>query len=92
MFIMKIQNMNDLLTLQIQTLYNVENQLIEAIPQLAEVASSQKLKNALLEHLEVTKGQAKRLEKIGKELDITLTGVTDQGMMYILKSGQIIVQ
>lgn len=89
---MRIQNTNDLFEIQLQTLYSVEDQLVKAIPLLAESASDSKLKKALQQHLETTKTQRERLQEIGDEMDVTLTGVPDQALMYILKSGLTILQ
>jgi len=89
---MKIKSVDELLNIQLQMLYSVEDQLVKAIPVLAELATDEKLKKSLEEHLEVTEKQRARLEEIGKDKDIILGGVQDQALMYILKSGQTLVQ
>ena len=57
-------NLRDLLQHEIDDLYSAEEQIIEALPKMAENASNGELKKALNEHLRVTKEQKKRLDRI----------------------------
>jgi len=50
-------------------LYDAERQLVKALPKMAKAASSEELRNAFQEHLEVTKGQVERLEEVFGMLD-----------------------
>ncbi|MEO6330793.1 MAG: ferritin-like domain-containing protein [Ginsengibacter sp.] len=61
-------NLKDLLTHEILDLYSAEKQIIEALPEMIENAYSVQLKNALLDHLEVTKTHKERLEKVYEKL------------------------
>jgi len=88
---MKIDNLEELFKVQLQTLYDIEVQLINALPLLIDSAKSDGLKNALNQHLEVTKKQRQRLEEIGRDRDMDLEGKSDQGMMHILLEGQRLV-
>lgn len=65
---MKIKSFEDLLLLQIKDLYDAEQQLIDALPKMAKAAHSAELKQAFQTHLEETKGQKQRLEKVFAEL------------------------
>src|SRR5215212_996554 len=60
----KMNDLKDLLKHEIQDLYSVEEQIIEALPKMIAKANNQNLKNALSEHLRITEEQKKRLEKI----------------------------
>ena len=60
-------NLNDLLKHEILDLYSVEEQIIEALPDMIEKAKNAELKKALREHLSVTKEQKNRLDQV-KEL------------------------
>jgi ferritin-like metal-binding protein YciE len=53
----------------LKDVYFAENALIKALPKMAEKAQSEELKAAFEEHLEETKGQVGRLDKIFKMLD-----------------------
>lgn len=65
----KLNTLKDLYIEELKDLYSAENQLIKALPAMAEAASDEGLKAAFEEHLEETKVHAERLEKIMEELD-----------------------
>ena len=52
----------------LKDVYFAENAIIKALPKMAEKAQSEELKTAFEEHLEETKGQVGRLDKIFKML------------------------
>jgi len=60
----KVTTMEELFLGELRDLYDVEKQLMEALPEMARAASSEELRNAFEEHLEHTEIQAKRLERI----------------------------
>jgi ferritin-like metal-binding protein YciE len=59
-----LENLNDLFVHELRDLYDAEQQLTTALPLLAAAATSDQLRQTFEEHLEVTKEQARRLEKI----------------------------
>jgi ferritin-like metal-binding protein YciE len=59
----KIQNLRDLLVYELQDLYSAENQLVKALPKVADACQDPKLKQAFTQHLEQTKNQVTRLEQ-----------------------------
>ena len=67
-------NLKDLLQHEIDDLYSAEEQIIDALPKMVEKASAAPLKKALNEHLQVTKGQKQRLEKVKQLLEKTAEG------------------
>ena len=86
---MKLENLHSLLVEELQDLYSAENQIIEALPDMIEEASSPDLKNALQHHLEETRGQVRRLDQIFSQLpNVKKDGKTCKGMKGILKDGQ----
>ncbi|GAB3166430.1 YciE/YciF ferroxidase family protein [Telluribacter humicola] len=84
----KLKNLNDLLEHQLQDLYSAESQIIEALPLMQEKASNDKLKKAFQMHLEQTKKQKERLEKIAQLLDIKIQGEKCKAMEGIIKEAQ----
>ena len=64
MFSKDIKTLDDLFVHQLQDIYYAEKQLVKALPKLADKATSEDLKDGLLEHLEETKGHVKRLEQV----------------------------
>jgi len=56
--------LDDVFEGNLKAMYNAEQQLIQAIPEMAKAADSEDLQEVLIQHLEQTKRQAERLEKI----------------------------
>jgi ferritin-like metal-binding protein YciE len=76
---MSVETMQELLVDELKDLYSAEKQIVRALPKLAKSASTSELKEALLKHLEETKGQVIRLEKVGELVGKKLTGKTCAG-------------
>ncbi|HWG86321.1 MAG TPA: ferritin-like domain-containing protein [Candidatus Acidoferrales bacterium] len=86
---MKLENLHSLLVEELQDLYSAENQIIEALPDIIEEASSPDLKGALQQHLEETRGQVRRLDQIFSQIpNVKKDGKTCKGMKGIIKDGQ----
>lgn len=64
----QLLNLRDLLQHEIDDLYSAEEQIIEALPKMAEHATNPGLKQALNDHLEVTRRQKDRLDKVKRLL------------------------
>lgn len=64
LFTRDIKTLNDLFVHQLQDIYYAEQQLVKALPKLAEKATNPQLKQGFLTHLEETKGHVKRLEQV----------------------------
>lgn len=64
-------DLRDLLQHEIDDLYSAEEQIIEALPKMIEKATNPALRQALNQHLQVTKGQKERLDKVKKLLEST---------------------
>jgi ferritin-like metal-binding protein YciE len=57
-------NLQDLLQHEVDDLLSAEEQIIDALPKMIEKATLPQLKKALSDHLEVTKGQKERIQKV----------------------------
>ncbi|MGJ5197488.1 ferritin-like domain-containing protein [Bradyrhizobium sp. HKCCYLRH1030] len=66
LFTKDIKTMNDLFVHQLQDIYYAENQLVKALPKMADKATDQKLKHGFLTHLDETKTHVTRLEQVFK--------------------------
>lgn len=75
-----VEELNDLL--------NAEQQLIEALPMMADRASRRELKGAFRSHLTETKRHAQRAEQALRALGEEATGKTCEAMKGLLKEGQ----
>jgi len=60
--------LHDLLINKLQILYDVEQEIVKALPKMAEHASDKDLQMGFEQHVEETKGQAKKLEEVFEEL------------------------
>ena len=59
-----METLQELLIAEIQDLYSGEMQLVKALPRMISGASSPELKQAISDHLQETKNQVARLEKV----------------------------
>jgi ferritin-like metal-binding protein YciE len=87
----KANSLHELYLEELKDLYDAENQIIKALPKMVDAASSEELQNALTEHLEVTRGQAKRLEQIFQNMGEKLKAEKCKGMEGLIKEGSDIV-
>jgi ferritin-like metal-binding protein YciE len=85
---MTFENLSEVLEDQLRDIYNAENQLVKALPKLVKRASSRELKDAISSHLKETEGHVKRLETIGKKLDIKLRGKVCRAMEGLIEEGK----
>src|SRR5262245_8035959 len=89
---MALDSLHDLYVEELKDLYNAENQLLKALPKLAKKASSEELKAAFTEHLEVTRTQVERLEQIFAELDVSPKGKKCKAMEGLIEEGSEVIE
>jgi len=96
----KFNNLRDLYIHELKTLYYAENQIIDALPKMADAATSAALASGFKTHLQQTKTQRERLEKIFRRLNIepeeeksnTIAGLIDDGSYVIDAEGDTAVR
>src|SRR5207249_3579391 len=88
---MKIESMRGLFFEQIQDLYDAEQRLTKALPEMAEASTSPELRGAFEIHLGETKGQITRLERIFQELGVDPKATTCDAMKGLIKEGDSMV-
>jgi len=84
---MKLESLKDLYLEQLKDLYSAETQLVDALPKMAEAATSPDLKKGFKDHLKQTQDHVTRLEKIFKDLGEAGKGETCEGMKGLIKEG-----
>jgi ferritin-like metal-binding protein YciE len=89
---MKLKTLNDLFVDQLKDLYSAENQLLKALPKMAKAAESEELRDAFTAHLEETKGQVERLEKIFSGLDVSPRGKKCKAMEGLIEEGKELIE
>jgi ferritin-like metal-binding protein YciE len=89
---MEMEDLRDLYIEELKDLYSAENQIIKALPKMIKAASSEELKAGFEEHLEQTKNQVTRLEKIFEGLDTSPKGKKCKGMEGLLEEGKELME
>jgi ferritin-like metal-binding protein YciE len=85
---MALESLQDLYLEQLKDLHSAEEQIIEALPKMAEQASHSELRQAFELHLRQTKEQLRRLDQIGQRAGQKLTGHKCKGMEGLLEEGE----
>ena len=83
----EINSLKDLLVEEIKDLYSAENQLLKALPKMAEAATNPDLKAGFTEHLQQTRGHVGRLERAGELLGESPKGKTCKAMEGLVEEG-----
>mgnify|MGYP001774014755 CR=1 FL=1 len=89
---MALKSMQDLAIHKLQDLYDAENQIVKALPEMIDAVSNQQLKQGLQAHLDQTKQQVQRLEQIFQQLGEKPGGEKCKGMEGLIKEGQKIIK
>jgi ferritin-like metal-binding protein YciE len=84
---MKESALKELYLDELKDLYSAENQLVKALPKMAEAATSADLKAGFKEHLKQTEEHVRRLEKIFKALGDSREGKKCKGMEGLIREG-----
>jgi ferritin-like metal-binding protein YciE len=83
----KYGTLHELLILKLQSLYDVEQELIKALPKLAKAATSGELRQAFEMHLRETTVQAARLEEALQLLNVAPKKEKTAGIRGIAEDG-----
>jgi ferritin-like metal-binding protein YciE len=81
----EMSSLRDAFIEEIKDLYDAEQQLTKALPQLAKAATNPELRSALEAHLDETRGQVSRLEEIFELLDERAKGRHCAGIAGIIE-------
>jgi len=88
----KQKTLDDLFEKKLKSMYDAEQQLVKALPEIAQAADNEELQDAINEHLQQTKRHVERLEKIFDRLQIdkseseaceVMTGLINAGKKII---------
>lgn len=77
---------------EIKDIYWAEKKLVQTLPKMAKAATSDELKNAFTEHLEVTKEHVTRLEKVFDLLGHKPQAKKCDAMEGITKEGESVIE
>lgn len=85
-------NLHDLLILKLESLYDIEQELVKALPKLAKNATNDGLREAFEEHLEETKEHVKRLERAMQYLGVEPKKEEAAGIRGIAEDGSWVIK
>jgi ferritin-like metal-binding protein YciE len=87
-----MESLKDLLVHDLKDMRDAEKQIIAALPKMAGAASTPALRNALEEHLEITKLQLERLNQILEDWGESPGRKKCKGMQGLIKEGQELLE
>ena len=89
---MKLDSLDTLLTEELRDVYDAEKQISKALPKMVRAAHSDELREALQDHLEITRGHVARLEEIFGLLNEKPKSRPCAGMKGIIQEGGQMMQ
>ena len=76
---------------EIKDIYWAERHLVKALPKMAKAATSQELRSAIIDHLDVTITQVSRLEQVFELLGEKTVALRCDAMEGIVKEGERVI-
>lgn len=89
---MKISNLNELYIEELRDLYSAESQLVQALPKMSAAVDCMRLRSAIDDHLEQTRGHVKRLQTIFDDLKVSPSGNKCEATEGLIKEGKEILE
>jgi len=89
---MKLDSLEDVFVHQLNDLYSAEDQLVEALPKMAEAASNGELRKALEHHLQETKDHRDRVQEIFGQLGKRRSGEECKAMKGLIEEGEEVIR
>jgi ferritin-like metal-binding protein YciE len=90
-FSTELNSLDDLFMLELGDLYDAEKRLVDAIPMMADAASSPALKQSLRDHLAQTERHVSRLEQAFVNLGKSASRQTCEAMKGLISEGEEII-
>lgn len=89
---MQNSSLKELYVDELRDIYDAENQLVKALPEMAKAATSEELRSGFEEHLEQTKEHVRRLEQVLNDLGEKAKGKKCKGMQGLVSEGKEIIE
>ena len=80
--------LHKLLEEELQDIYWAETHLVNALPKMAQAATSEELKQAFEKHLTITKTHVLRLEEVFSAIGRKVTAKKCEAMAGLIKEGE----
>ncbi len=88
---MKYETLKDLYLDELRDIYDAENEIVKALPKMAEAASSTELRSAFTHHLEQTRRHVTRLEQVFAGMGEKAKAKKCDGVRGILEEGEDLI-
>jgi ferritin-like metal-binding protein YciE len=88
---MQNSSLKELYIEELRDIYDAENQLVKALPEMARAATSEELRSGFEKHLEQTKEHARRLEQVFNELGEKVKGKKCKGMQGLVSEANEVI-
>ena len=88
---MQNSSLKELYVEELRDIYDAENQLVKALPEMAKAATSEELRSGFEDHLEQTKEHVRRLEQVLNEMGEKAKGKKCKGMQGLVSEGKEII-
>lgn len=89
---MKVDSVDKLFINELKDLYSAEKQITRALPKMAKAATSDELRNAFQTHLEETRHQIERLDRVFEMVGQRASAKTCKGMKGLLEEGEEVMK
>lgn len=89
---MQLSSLHNLYVEELKDIRDAEQQILKALPKMAQAASSPDLKKAFEGHLEQSREHLSRLDRIFKELGEGKNGTTCEAMAGLVKEGDEVIK
>jgi len=86
------KTLKDLFIHELSDVYSAEKQLTRALPKMARAATNPALAEAFTQHLEETRGQIERIDKIIESADFRLKRVKCAAMEGLVEEGKDVIE
>jgi ferritin-like metal-binding protein YciE len=80
-------NLNELFVEQLKDIYDCENRLIDALPKMADAATSPDLRGAFTQHLSETRDHCRKLEAMFRAMNMEPERETCDGIKGLISEG-----
>jgi ferritin-like metal-binding protein YciE len=87
----ELKNLNDLLKHEVQVLYEAEKLQLLALKRMTTKANNAELKDIFQQHLEETKNQKVRLERVAELLKIDPTADVNPSIVGLVAEGELVL-
>jgi ferritin-like metal-binding protein YciE len=87
-----VESLRGLFLEELKDIYYAENKLVDTLPVMAEAATTDDLKTALLTHLNETRNQVTRLEQVFRVVGEEPEEVTCEAMDGLVEEGEELVE